>query len=108
MTTEITHYKENPANVEAVGYKIIVSPISFSIPCWEFVLLIPTGMEEQENILVVKEVLENLLDKGDHFSASPLTHEDEQRYKKGVPLMMFDKEDPETFEWIIPPMHMRN
>jgi hypothetical protein len=94
----------------AVGYKIVVSPSSCFRTCWDFVLLLPLGSQEQENIVMIREICESILEMDDFYSVYPLTHDDEEDYKNGVScaVMSFDPNDHSLFDWIVAPKHMVN
>jgi hypothetical protein len=93
---------------EAMGYRIVVSPASFDVSCWEFIVLMPPDGQEAENIVTVKELCDGFLDEEDMYSIYPFTHEDQVNYQPGDPILSYDPLDPENFTWIYGPRHKRH
>ena len=100
------HFGHKPTK-EARGFRILVSPSSKRLACWEFVLLLPLGLEEQENRLMAKDICEWALERGDQYSIFEVTMDDAEKSDE-ISIMGFDPDDKETFYWIKPPLHMMN
>lgn len=90
-----------------VGYRVVVVPnqMAFS-SCWEFAVLI--SMEDQHIAYdIVSQICGAVLAVGDTFyitkieDLSEVTDDD-------LPIMSYDSENPDIFDWMIVPERFKN
>ena len=88
------------------GYKVVVVPKSYYETCWDFLVLLPTGGEEEEDIVTVRQMCEIALNNGDNFSIYRMVTEESDDYHD-LPVMWLgpDGDDP---SWLTPPNAMFN
>ena len=87
-----------------IGYKIVVCPKNHHESCWEFLVLIPAGDTEPEDLTLVSEMCEAAIRVGDTFCMYRLCQEDEEEYKS-LPVMWFRPGEDEP-SWLTPPLEM--
>jgi len=91
----------NVSPSEVIGYKVVVVPKNHYESCWDFLVLLPTGDEEAEDIVLVRDMCELALRVGDTYSIYRLSQEEEDEYTM-MPVMWFYPGDSEP-SWMTPP-----
>lgn len=91
---------------EATGYKVVVAPESWSLPCWEFMILLPPNGNQDEDVQVVDAICQNVLSEKDQFSVYTISEEDSNWVQEGKPVLCYDPDDEESFNWLKMPEHM--
>lgn len=91
---------------DAIGYKVIVSPGSIYQACWEFAILVDPKDQDIANACV-RELCDNILSVGDHYSICPLQFEDDDD-ASNLPVLSYVPESEGGFEWVTVPKHFLN
>lgn len=89
-----------------IGYKVVVVPKAFSDTCWDFLVLIPSGDEEAEDLVLVSQMCEAALKVGDTFHVYRLSHGEEAEYQQ-MPVLWLGLYEDEP-QWLTPPISEMN
>lgn len=92
---------------DALGYKVIVNPASYFIPCWDFIILISKNDSEIGSI-IVKEICDDMLEEGDSYSVYTVGHDVEEDLIRGIGVLSYNPDNADYFEWICVPPHFQH
>lgn len=92
--------------MDSKGYKILVAPEDPHLTCYDFVLLVP--QDEPDGEKLARLICEQVLDHGDSFSIYTLGPEIDDDIKRGIPILCYNPDYPEVWDWLTCPPHMRN
>jgi len=90
---------------EVIGYKIVVCPKTYSETCWDFLILLPSGDEEVEDIATISQICEMALKVTDTFGIYRMVGEEQEEYAMMPVLWMGPKGDEEP-TWLVPPLEL--
>lgn len=71
-----------------------------------FIALLPDLGNEEETNEILKDVLHDVLNEGDHFTARAFSHSDLENFDQSLPVLSFNPEYPDDFFWLKPPHDM--
>ena len=96
----------NVAPQQVIGYRVVVVPKRYTETCWDFLILIPAGGEEPEDLVLVGQMCEAALEAGDTFNVYRISHSDEEELSH-MPVMWLGETEDEP-QWLTPPVAMMN
>lgn len=90
---------------DSIGYKVVVVPHAKTRSCWQFAVLIPKD-DKPHAIDLIRSLCEVILEPDDTFQIFTIGADIQDDLDAGMSVLSYSNDDPDMFDWIIPPQHV--
>lgn len=86
--------------------KVIVEPKNGED--WIFFLILPSGDNNKEAVILSQQACENFLSQGDQYTVTELCEQDVKDFHNAMPILIHHPYSRGEFLWIVPPTAIKN